>query len=306
MNKPILISAGDISGINLYILLQTVKKFNFPFEIVLNQRILELYADFFSLEIPKNLKTIEIESIELNSIVLGKPNETINNISYLSLYNALSLLKKDYTSFAGFITLPVNKNEMAKIVPGFSGHTEFIAKFFNKNVNMLLYSEKISVCPITTHISLEKVNESINEELLRISIKNLKNFYRNYLNKDPQITVVCANPHCSDNGLLGNVDNKIKKIINKYSNIKNPIASDTAFTEDNIKNTDVFLCMYHDQALIPFKMLSFYDGINITIGLPFLRISPDHGPAYDKVKDVKNINCQSLENSIEFIIKKAP
>ena len=169
-----------------------------------------------------------------------------------------------------------------------------------------MYSEKISVCPLTTHIQLKDVEKNINREIIESAIKNLNIFYNLYFHKTPKITVVCLNPHCSDNGLLGKKDIEIETIVKKYNNIIGPIAPDTAFNSDIRNNTDVYLCMYHDQALIPFKILSFEDGINITIGLDFLRISPDHGPAYDKIDNLENVSLKSFENSINFIIKKAP
>tara|TARA_B100000614_G_scaffold254821_1_gene270835 strand:+ start:492 stop:1019 length:528 start_codon:yes stop_codon:yes gene_type:complete len=172
---------------------------------------------------------------------------------------------------------------------------------------MLLYNEKnFSVCPLTTHIELKKVENNINEKKLKNCINNIVNFYKK-LNKKIQIVILGLNPHASTD-MNKNTKDKIliSKVINvmrkKNINISGPISADTAFVE-NYKNK-VFVGMYHDQVLIPFKTINKFDGINITIGKKILRLSPDHGTAKNLRRRKKNINNESFLRCIDFCSKK--
>ena len=203
--------------------------------------------------------------------------------------------------------MPLNKKKFLK--NNYPGFTEFFSYHLDKkkNENMLLYNEKnFSVCPLTTHIELKKVENNINEKKLKNCINNIVNFYKK-LNKKIQIVILGLNPHASTD-MNKNTKDKIliSKVINvmrkKNINISGPISADTAFVE-NYKNK-VFVGMYHDQVLIPFKTINKFDGINITIGKKILRLSPDHGTAKNLRRRKKNINNESFLRCIDFCSKK--
>ncbi len=302
MDNPVLVTAGDFAGINPYILLKSVKQFpEVEFHLCFDNKTLEIYSELLNIEIPNNLKCLESKAI------ISDPKMANTSLSAaISLQEAVILLKREPLSYKALITLPVNKNYMNKHIDGFSGHTEYLGKEFNSNIAMILYSNTISVCPLTTHIPIDKVIDNINENLIKDILKNVNDFYLKFLNKKPRITFVCINPHCSDEKLLGNSDSIFENSINKLRNefiINGPIASDTAFLSEYRDKTDIYICPFHDQALIPFKILAFETGINITAGLPFLRVSPAHGPAYNMVSKPDQISIGSLVKCIEFLKK---
>ena len=177
-----------------------------------------------------------------------------------------------------------------------------------KNPVMLIYNNKLSVSPLTTHIPLSKVSQKINKKLIISKIKRINYFYKNVIKKKPVFAITGLNPHCESFG----IENKEKKEIipairylkkNKI-NIKGPYASDTIFLKENIRKFDVIFGMYHDQVLAPMKTLYGFNAINITLGLPFLRISPDHGPNIQMLGKNKS-DPSSLIESIRFLKNNA-
>ena len=171
---------------------------------------------------------------------------------------------------------------------------------------MLIYNKKLSVCPITTHLPLSLVSKNITKKIIVKKVNVVNNFYKKSLGYKPKIAIVGLNPHC-ESILKFNEDDKIVKktvnILKKKINIKGPFSSDTIFLKNNRKNFDVIMGMYHDQVLGPMKTLFEYDAINITLGLPFLRVSPDHGPN-EKMVGKNKSNPISLIKAIKFLDKK--
>ena len=212
----------------------------------------------------------------------------------------LSVRKK----IKGFINCPVDKN----IFNGtkYKGVTEYLAekgKIKKNSEVMVLNHEKTSVVPITTHIKLKNVASSLNKNLISEKLKTLNSFFKKHLNRKPKIAVLGLNPH--NNEMKPNSEEKkiivpiIKKFKKKGFIISGPFASDTLFA-GNFKNFDIILGMYHDQVLIPFKNLFKFDAINMTLGLKYIRMSPDHGTARNIIG--KNLaNNQSLINCINFL-----
>ena len=170
---------------------------------------------------------------------------------------------------------------------------------------MLIYNKDLAVCPITTHLPLKLVTKEIKGKLISDKVSLINNFYIKRFNMKPKIAILGLNPHCESVHKF-NEDEKIikpliKRLKNKF-NISGPYPADTIFLKDNRKNFDVIIGMYHDQVLTPLKTLYEYDAINITIGLPFIRISPDHGPNVNMLG--KNLsNPLSLLNAIKFLDK---
>ena len=185
--------------------------------------------------------------------------------------------------------------------------TEYVAKKFKqKKFAMLIYNKRLSVCPITTHLPLKSVTKKITKKLIREKIMIINNFFKKFLSLKPRIGVAGLNPHC-ESVLKYNEDTKIiLPVINSMKKkflVKGPIPSDTIFLKNNRKKFDVIIGMYHDQVLTPIKTLYEYDAINITIGLPFLRVTPDHGPNELMVGKNKS-NPTSLIKAISFLDKK--
>ena len=147
---------------------------------------------------------------------------------------------------------------------------------------MLIYNKKLSVCPLTTHLPLKLVSKKITKKLICEKVIIIDDFYRKNFNFKPKIAVTGLNPHC-ESILDYNEDEKIvsqaiKTLKKKKFIVRGPFPADTLFLKSNIRNFDVVVGMYHDQVLTPVKTLFEYDAINITVGLPFLRVTPDHGP----------------------------
>ena len=146
---------------------------------------------------------------------------------------------------------------------------------------MLIYNKKLSVCPITTHLPLKYVASKINKKMLIEKIKLVNNFYKKFLKIKPSIGVAGLNPHCESVKKFNEDDKILKPLIKSLKRINykisGPFPADTLFLKNNRKKFDVIIGMYHDQVLTPIKTLFEYDAINITLGLPFKRVSPDHG-----------------------------
>ena len=172
---------------------------------------------------------------------------------------------------------------------------------------MLIFNKELSVCPVTTHLPLKLVTKKITKKLIIEKIFLIDSFYKNHFGFKPKIAITGMNPHC-ESILKQNEDKKItlpaitqcKKLGFK---VKGPFSADTIFQKNNRKKFDVVVGMYHDQVLAPFKTLYEFDAINITLGLPFYRISPDHGPN-EKMVNKYQSNPLSLIRALEFLDKK--
>ena len=169
---------------------------------------------------------------------------------------------------------------------------------------MIIYNKDLSVCPLTTHLPIKYVNKKINKLEIFNKVKLIHSFWEREFGKQIKIGITGLNPHCESIDIF-NEDEKIifpaiKKLKKLKYNIEGPLAADTIFLNNNRKKFDLIIGMYHDQVLTPIKTLFEYDAINITIGLPFIRVSPDHGPN-ESMLGKNNSNHLSLLNSIKFL-----
>lgn len=207
----------------------------------------------------------------------------------------------------GLINLPLNKKYLPIKYPGF---TEYISKYFcvSGKETMLLYSENFSVCPNTTHIPLSQVSKKLSKKIIKKNILNIYNFYKNIIGlKKPNIAVTGLNPH---NGMdfKKNLEEEkviipaIKEIRNKKIKILGPLSPDSAFNDIQTKRINCLIGNYHDQVLPAFKYINKFKAVNITLGLPFLRISPDHGTALD-IKEKNIANPDSFLYALKFFEK---
>ena len=214
---------------------------------------------------------------------------------------AIRLLKNNVSN--KFINGPISKKTFLK--NRYNGITEYLADKTNtKKFAMIIYNKNLSVCPLTTHLPIKFVATRINKLEIINKIKLIDNFWKERFNKRVKIGVTGLNPHCEsidnfneDKKIILPTIKKLQKL--KYC-IEGPLAADTIFLKNNRKKFDLIIGMYHDQVLTPIKTLFEYDAINITIGLPFIRVSPDHGPNEYMLGKNKS-NYLSLLNSIKFL-----
>ena len=218
-----------------------------------------------------------------NNVSIGNPD--VGNANYIIdilSHGALGCLKKE---FKGLITGPINKELINQSGFEFSGHTEFLADIANvKKVVMLLMNKKLKIALLTTHIPLSEVPSKISKKNLENTISIISDEFENtWKIKNPSICLLGLNPHAGEGGYIGHEEEEILKpfVNSSPKNVFGPISADTAFIEENINKYDVFLAMYHDQGLPVIKSMGFGNTLNVTMGLPFIRISVDHGTAYE-------------------------
>jgi len=317
--KPILIVHGEPNSIFLEIFFKSLrfKKFKNPLVLICSQKILKFQMKKlkFKMDIkiinPLLLNKIKLDNKMINVIdvnynrnlvfqkISNKSNQYIKDCFEISF----KILKSGITN--KLINGPISKTSFLN--KKFLGITEYLAKRTKAKQNaMLIYNKRLSVCPITTHLPLKSVTRNITKNNLIDKISLVDSFYRNHLGYRPKIVVLGLNPHCESIDNF-NEDEKIIKPTIRYLSkkkiiIKGPYSADTAFLKKNRKNIDVIIGMYHDQVLTPLKTLFEYDAINITLGLPFIRISPDHGPNQKMLGQNKS-NPLSLVRAIEFLEK---
>jgi 4-hydroxythreonine-4-phosphate dehydrogenase len=214
---------------------------------------------------------------------------------------AIRLLKNKISN--KFVNGPISKKNFLK--KKFNGITEYLAHKTNtKKFAMIIYNKNLSVCPLTTHLPIKHVSKKINKLEIVNKVKLIDNFWKKEFGKQVKIGVTGLNPHCESIDTF-NEDQKIisptiKKLQKLQYNIEGPLAADTIFLKNNRRKFDLIIGMYHDQVLTPIKTLFEYDAINVTIGLPFIRVSPDHGPNESMLGKNKS-NYLSLLNSIKFL-----
>jgi len=318
-SKPILIVAGEPNSVFLEILFKSVKtiKIKNPIILICSKKLFLLQSKALNKKI--NFKLVSIEDIlrdRFNNKILNlldvdlNVNKPFNKIS--NKYNnyiekcftiALELINKGISY--KFINGPISKKYFLQ--KKFLGITEYLAKKTNtKKYAMLIYNKKLSVSPITTHLPVRQIHKKITQKEIMNKIILINIFFKKYFNFYPSFAVTGLNPHCeSANGI--NEDEKIlnptvRKLYKSKYKVAGPFAADTLFMKKNRDNFDVIIGMYHDQVLTPIKTLFEYDAINITLGLPFIRVSPDHGPN-EKMLGKNLSNPLSLIRAIEFLDK---
>ena len=318
--SPILIVAGEPNSIFFEIYLKALKykKFKSPLILIASKKILVLQMQELKLikkirlldPINFNEKKLNNESINLINVNYNRniPFEKISSKSngYIkdSFEMAFKIIKAK--SIKKLINGPISKKHFLN--KKFLGITEFLAKkFLAKKNAMLIYNKELSVCPVTTHLPLKQVAKKINNKIILEKIFLINDFYKKNIGFKPNIGVLGLNPHCESVEKY-NEDEKIiktsiKNLTKSGYKVSGPYPADTIFLKANRKKFDVIVGMYHDQVLTPIKTLFEYDAINITLGLPFIRISPDHGPN-EKMIGKNKSNPLSLIKAILFLDKQ--
>ena len=308
-SRPILIIPGETKSIFFEIFFKSLKskKFNSGLILICNKKKLDKEIKMFNFK--KNIElldkfTINLKDIKKNKIYLiDVKNYNSKNYIFKSFDIAFKLIKSGFTD--KLINGPIDKSKTLK--KKYLGITEYISRKFNrKKFAMLIYNEKLSVCPVTTHLPLKLVTKEISERAIKEKVNIINNFYKKFLMFKPRIGIVGLNPHCESINKF-NEDQKILvpaiKSLKKKINVKGPFPADTIFLKKNRKNFDVIIGMYHDQVLAPIKTIFEYDAINITLGLPFIRVSPDHGPNKNMIGKNKSSPI-SLIKALSFLDKR--
>ena len=223
---------------------------------------------------------------EKSNIMVGEATEEGGKLAALAMKHAVE--DAQHGLLDAIVTAPINKEAMKKSGFNFPGHTEYLAERFNaKETVMMMVADGLRVALVTNHIPVSKIVESITREKIISKLVILdQSLRKDFGIEKPKIAVLGLNPHAGDNGTIGTEDNDLIKpvIVEAKKNgmfVSGPFPPDGFFGSSQFKKFDAVLAMYHDQGLIPFKALTFGNGVNFTAGLPIVRTSPDHGTAYD-------------------------
>lgn len=304
------ISIGDLNGIGGEIVLKTfddarmldfctpvifasVKTLSFlkkHFNLSLNFQGIEKVSE--AIEGKINVVNVWKENVPIS---FGAEDPEIGNYAFKSLEAATAALKKDEIDV--LVTAPINKNTIQSEAFQFPGHTDYLAKELGGDSLMFMITDDLKIGLLTDHVPLKDIAGIITSELIEKKIAVIqKTLQQDFRISKPKIAVLGINPHSGDNGLIGKEDEDVlkptlQKIREKGTLVYGPYAADSFFGSKNHENFDAVVASYHDQGLIPFKTLSFGEGVNFTAGLSKVRTSPDHGTAFDIAgKDCANIN----------------
>ena len=318
MRKKILLIGGDPNSINSEIIYKSWKR------LKINQKKKIYLISNYEL-IKKQFKKLnyKLELLKVNNIYEDERSNKLKILDIkLDFSNPFKVQEKKASKFVidslnrghnlalsknviGIINCPISKTLLKKKNIGVTEYLASKCKIKDNSEVMLLFNKKLSISPITTHVDIKDVSKKINSKTIFNKVFNIHKWFKKYQNIPPKIAILGLNPHNAE--LRKNSEEvkviipSIKKLMKKGLKIQGPFSSDTFFLK-NYKKYNVVVGMYHDQILGQFKTLFKYDALNITLGLKYTRVSPDHGPAKDLIG--KNLaNCESLIKCIKFIQK---
>ncbi len=301
--KKIAISVGDLNGIGIEIALRAhnqIKKICEPYYMI-DGKMLFQAAKLLDMQIPKDFRTCKIS--DSFKIKAGKVSKKSGYYSFKSFKKAIKAVKNKQAD--AIVTLPINKEAWAKAGIKYKGHTEVLSDMFKKDAIMMIGCNKLFAILYTQHIPLKDVHKKIKRDKLLKFFIDLSNSL-----STKKIAILGLNPHAGDNGVIGKEEQDIKKAIKKANKkigkelFYGPLVPDTAFSSQNLKDMRYFVAMYHDQGLIPVKTLYFEDSINVSLNLPIIRTSVDHGTAFDIAYKKKfSLSCKSYINAVKEAVK---
>lgn len=303
------ITMGDPSGIGSIIIHKAIHKLNDLIDfVVIGDRWVFEQAQSAKACKAQNLIFIDLNNVSRKNFKFGKISAEYGRASVEYLNKALELIKRKKIDC--LVTCPISKEAINMAGFNFPGHTEYLAQCTNtKNFLMMLLNKRLKITLVTRHISLKEVPLKLNKDKIYktvlLTYRSLKELFSI---RNPRIVVCGLNPHASDNGLIGNEENRIIKpalsiLRKRIKHIYGPLSSDVAILKASQKEYDCVVTMYHDQALIPLKLLDSQTGVNITCGLPFIRTSPLHGTAFDIANNYALTNPSSLIEAIRTAVK---
>lgn len=301
----LVISSGDPAGCGPYITLKAI-------EALRNEK-----ADFFVVGDKRIFQKIPIFRKVKNRIILYDSNtcgiETLRKgfisktggmaaVSYLC--SALEIMRRQ--GIKRLVTAPLSKEAVKLSLKNFSGHTEYLADYFGvKNIAMMMAAARLRIILFTRHLLLRQVPQYIvKKDLLATFSLTRSSLQKMFKLKNPKIVVAAFNPHAGIDTFMDREERIVFAAIREFKRpIYGPYPCDTLFIEQNLKKYDCIICLYHDQAMIPFKLLSLKEGVNLTLGLPIIRTSPAHGVAYDVMRAGKVPFHSSMVAAIKLAIK---
>ncbi|WP_035587343.1 4-hydroxythreonine-4-phosphate dehydrogenase PdxA [Hippea jasoniae] len=306
MSKPILgVSMGDAAGIGPEIILkQIIYENNSKYKLIIfgKKSVFEFYLDLFNLAMPINTITtvesinqeykegeiniIEVEGELPDPLPVGRLSGQCGDVAFRSFKAAVDAAKSDYID--AIITAPINKEAINLAGHKYMGHTDALAEMTNTtDYVMMLAAKRFRIALVTTHIPLKDVPKHITTQKVLKTIEIVHSDLNKWFGiENPQIAIAGLNPHSSDGGIMGDEEElfikpAIRKAKEKGIAIEGPFPADTMFIKNKSTKFDCFICMYHDQGLPVLKALYFDTSVNITLGIPIIRTSPDHGTAFD-------------------------
>lgn len=244
----------------------------------------------------KKPNLINLDEAEIK-IDLGESTKIAGKMAELSIETACKDLKNKLID--AIVTAPINKSNIQSETFKFTGHTEYFSHAFSsQRTMMMMISDQLKIGFVTNHVAIQDLSSVLSENLVLQKIEILNHSLKNdFACTNPKIAVLSLNPHCGDCGLIGNEENEIIKpaiaeAFSKKINVFGPFASDGFFATGQYLQYDAVLALYHDQGMIPFKLMAMDDGVNFTAGLPIVRTSPSHGTAYH----LAGQNCASAQS----------
>lgn len=288
--KVLVITAGDPSGVGPEVILKSLARLK-PFKkiipVVIGDRaVFRKYETMLKAPLPRQADFVDAEALRDADFRPGMVCRRYGDAAMQYLALGVSVVQK--CNGAALVTAPINKESINKAGFKFAGHTEYLSRVTNSNrTTMMLVGGPLRVSLVTRHVPLKKVANYLTGEKIILAIENthcaLKKLFRI---TRPRIGVTALNPHAGEGGILGAEEKRLISPAVKYTRkrikgITGPLPADTLFYRAYNGGLDAVVCMYHDQALIPLKMVAFDKGVNLTLGLPFIRTSPDHGTGFD-------------------------
>ena len=306
MNRPFIgVSMGDPAGIGPEVILKhLIYEPSSKYKLVVfgSPNVFEYYLDLFNLAMQINvidnsnnierdykegeLNIVKVDDFKIEDLTIGKVNAKCGDLAYKSFVETIEAAKKD--RICAIVTAPFSKEAVNLAGHKYTGHTEILAERTNtKDYVMMLAAKRFRIALVTTHVALKDVPKLITKEkvlkTIRITSRDLNKWFG--IN-NPRIAVASLNPHNSEGGLMGDEEEKeimpaIKQARNEGINVEGTFSADTIFVKERRSKYDCFVTMYHDQGLSVLKALYFDSSVNITLGMPIIRTSPDHGTAFD-------------------------
>lgn len=294
------ISIGDLNGIGCEVVLKTFEDtrmldFCTPIIFASNKTIshqmkaLDLTMPFHGVQEPSKALEGKINIVnvwkEVPQISFGEATAEAGEFAIRSLRAAVAALKEG--SIDALVTAPINKTNIQSETFAFPGHTDYLAQELEGESLMFMVTEGLKIGLLTDHVAVKDVSKAIIPRVVRDKVNTIeKSLKMDFGIRRPKIALLGINPHSGDNGVIGKEDDEVlKPVIKEMRNLGHlvygPYAADSFFGSDGYKKFDAVLAAYHDQGLIPFKTLSFGQGVNFTAGLSKIRTSPDHGTAYE-------------------------
>ncbi len=316
------ISIGDLNGIGPEIVL---KAYEDPRSLELSTPVVFASGktmQFFKNQFKSKINLFNIDSAdklvhgkfnvvnvwkEPVKIEFGKEDKKIGSYAIKSLEAATNALKNGKVDV--LVTAPINKHNIQSEKFNFPGHTNYLAKSLNGKSLMFMVSEGLRVGLLTDHVPLKDASEHINEDLIREKLETvITSLKQDFRIRKPKVAVLAINPHAGDNGVIGEEDDTVlkpalEKIRAEGHLVFGPYSADSFFGSNTYKSFDAIIASYHDQGLIPFKTITFGQGVNFTAGLDKVRTSPDHGTAYEiagKNKADAGSFMQAIETAIQI------